>query len=138
MTQDVRTVRAEKRQNRAYRAAFVHQGLLKKDFSTGSLLINEVVLGTSVNKGKRKGRGCSKPRPFCLCVITLESLRSDYPSDHPGLAAKVAHPELEFSVWGLLYQPAPLGTAVESPSVRRRGHRASSTRGGDRGEAVEV
>jgi hypothetical protein len=36
-------VRVEKRQNRAQRPAFVFQELLKKGFSTGSLVINEVV-----------------------------------------------------------------------------------------------
>jgi len=35
----------------AYRVAFVYKGPFKKDFSTASRAINEVVLGTSVNKG---------------------------------------------------------------------------------------
>ena len=33
-----------------YKAAFIYQGPLKEDFSAGSPAINEVVLGTSVNK----------------------------------------------------------------------------------------
>jgi hypothetical protein len=37
-----------------YRATFVYQGPFKKDASTGSRVINEVVLGTSVNKGKKR------------------------------------------------------------------------------------
>ena len=44
MTPDVRTVRAEKRQIGAYRAAFVYQGPFKKEFSTASRVVNEVVL----------------------------------------------------------------------------------------------
>src|SRR5215217_3495397 len=50
MTQDNRTVRAEKRQNRAYRATFVYQGPFKKEYSTASRVVNEVILGTRVNK----------------------------------------------------------------------------------------
>ena len=34
----------------AYRAAFIYQEPLKGDFSTGSPVVNEVVLGTWVNK----------------------------------------------------------------------------------------
>ena len=33
-----------------YRAASIYQGPFKEDFSTGSPAINEVVLGTPVNK----------------------------------------------------------------------------------------
>ena len=41
----------------AYRAAFVHQVPFEKDFSSAPRVVNEVVLGTLVNKGKkRKGR----------------------------------------------------------------------------------
>jgi hypothetical protein len=32
-----------------YKAAFAYQGPFRKDFSTGSPVINEVVLGTQVN-----------------------------------------------------------------------------------------
>src|SRR5215211_862996 len=37
----------------AYRAASVYQGLFKKGLSTGSRVINEVVLGTWVNKSTK-------------------------------------------------------------------------------------
>jgi hypothetical protein len=39
------------------------QGPLMKSISTGSGVINEVVLGTSVNKGNKKGRGRYKKTP---------------------------------------------------------------------------
>ena len=51
---DFRTVRAEGAEIGTYRATFVYQGPFKKDASTGSRVINEVVLGTSVNKGKKR------------------------------------------------------------------------------------
>src|SRR5215210_1174210 len=56
MTPDIRAVRAERRRNRNLQSGFVYQGPFKKDFSIGSQVINEVVLGTRVNKCKRRGR----------------------------------------------------------------------------------
>jgi hypothetical protein len=46
-----------------YRTTFAYQGPFKKDASTGSRVNNEVVLGTSVNKGKKRRAGVRKPRP---------------------------------------------------------------------------
>ena len=46
----------------AQRTAFTYHEPLKKDFSAGSPVINEVVLGTSVNKGKKKD-GTVRPLP---------------------------------------------------------------------------
>ncbi len=37
-----------------YTTTFVYQGPFKKDSSTGSPVINEVVLGTRVNKGEMR------------------------------------------------------------------------------------
>jgi len=44
-----------------YRTTFVYQGPFKEDSSTGSRVINEVVLGTRVNKCKSKGWALGKP-----------------------------------------------------------------------------
>ncbi len=46
----------------AQRAALIYREPLKKGYSSGSLVINEVVLGTWVNRGESEGPGC--PRPF--------------------------------------------------------------------------
>jgi hypothetical protein len=37
-----------------YKATFIYQGPFKECFSAGSPVINEVVLGTSVNKDRQK------------------------------------------------------------------------------------
>jgi hypothetical protein len=54
--QDITTFRIRKRQNRAQRPAFAFQEPLYAGFSAGSPVPNEVVLGTRVNKGMKKGR----------------------------------------------------------------------------------
>jgi hypothetical protein len=55
MKPDIKTVRIEKRPNRAQILAFAFQESLEEDLFCRSPVINEVVLGTSVNKGVRKG-----------------------------------------------------------------------------------
>ena len=58
MALDVRKFGPKSDKIGAHRGAFVYQEPFKKDSSTASRVINEVVLGTSVNRGKkRKGRG---------------------------------------------------------------------------------
>src|SRR5215208_4051244 len=57
-----------------YKAAFIYQGPLKEDFSAGSPAINEVVLGSWVNKGiGEEGPGSLKaiPRPRTMKVVPL-------------------------------------------------------------------
>src|SRR5215210_7192826 len=54
MTPDVRTVRAEKWQNRGLQSVLCLPRTLQEGSSTGSRVINEVVLRTGVNKGIRK------------------------------------------------------------------------------------
>jgi hypothetical protein len=56
MKQDITTFRIRKRQNRAQRPAFAFQEPLYAGFSADSPVLNEVVLGTRVNKGMKKGR----------------------------------------------------------------------------------
>src|SRR5687767_3244972 len=56
-----------------YKGAFIYQGPFKEDFCAGSPATNEVVLGTSVNKGKRKGRTPKEPDTR----LTLHYLRTD-------------------------------------------------------------
>jgi hypothetical protein len=55
MTPDHRSFRAKGAEIGSYGAAFVYQRPFEKDFSTGPRVINEVVLGTWVNK-RKKGR----------------------------------------------------------------------------------
>jgi hypothetical protein len=50
MIPEFRSFRAKSAEIGFYGAAFVYQGPFEKVFSTGSRVINEVVLGTSVNK----------------------------------------------------------------------------------------
>ena len=65
----------------AQRAALIYREPLKKGYSSGSLVINEVGLGTSVNKGTRRDREwaqeCTKKqqpleRLFLTCVTKPE------------------------------------------------------------------
>ena len=56
MKQDITTFRIRKRQNRAQRPAFAFQEPLCAGFSAGSPVLNEVVLGTRVNKSMKKGQ----------------------------------------------------------------------------------
>jgi hypothetical protein len=62
---------------------------------------------TPVNKGTKKGRGCSRPRP-----PPCERLRSDHERVDLLAPAKVTLVELELPVGGLVDLPAPLGTTV--------------------------
>jgi hypothetical protein len=62
MIPEFRSFRAKSAEIGFYGAAFVYQGPFEKVFSTGSRVINEVVLGTWLNKGKRKGRSPAGPR----------------------------------------------------------------------------
>src|SRR5918995_4715487 len=91
---------------------------------------------TRVNRGKKKGRGCFKPRPYALSEITLTSLRSDHERVDLLAPAKIALVELELPVRGLVDLPAPLGAAVEVSFPRRWGHVARSVRVADSGCVV--
>ena len=66
MALDVRKFGPKSDKIGAHRGAFVYQEPFKKDSSTASRVINEVVLGTGVNRGKIGGRGESYSRcsPF--------------------------------------------------------------------------
>jgi hypothetical protein len=56
MALDVRKFGPKSDKIGAHRGAFVYQETFKKDSSTASRVINEVVLGTSVNKGRNRCR----------------------------------------------------------------------------------
>src|SRR5215213_10758349 len=66
MTPDIRIVRAKSDKIEIYRAALVYWGPLKKSVSTNSRVINEVVLGTPVNKALAGvAHTKKKPEPPC-------------------------------------------------------------------------
>src|SRR5215218_63939 len=65
-----------------YKAAFAYQGAFRKDFSTGSPVINEVVLGcsflscsTNISLSLSRSRRARASRLRCLCAPCL-SLRA--------------------------------------------------------------
>jgi hypothetical protein len=62
MAPDLRLFRSKSEKIGAQRPAFANGNHSKKDYSSGSLAINEVVLGRWVNKGKKqRGQGRSCP-----------------------------------------------------------------------------
>ena len=69
MTPDIGTVRAEGVEIRTYRAAFVYQVPFRKDSSTGSPVINAVVLGDTPTSlyanapGRHRQRGRTQEGP---------------------------------------------------------------------------
>src|ERR671921_779512 len=88
---------------------------------------------TSVIGARRKGRGCLEPRP-----PPCDRLRSDHERENLLAPAKVTLVELELTFGGFVDLPAPLGTTVEIPLVRRRGHCVRGARAAYSGRAVEV
>src|SRR5215211_1737907 len=72
MTPDSGSFRAERRRNRDLQHEFCLLGPFKKDSSTRSRVVNEVVLGTRVNKGKgNEGVGARAHPPFAWSLPGL-------------------------------------------------------------------
>jgi hypothetical protein len=72
MALDVRKFGPKSDKIGAHRGAFVYQEPFKKDSSTASRVINEVVLGSWVNKDMRKDRGIgASVQEVASCVVLL-------------------------------------------------------------------
>jgi hypothetical protein len=104
-----------------YKGAFIYQGPFKEGFSAGSPVINEVVLGTSVNKGERE-----RPRLllapallFILLFLTAYSFNSRKPvADIVGSRKLKVWKETGLLEYGSFYRISPLDwVGVAAPPI---------------------